>query len=470
MNRLDEHEPRIRRISPAADRRRCPGCFARRLRSRSSSIIASAGATENGCPSRPFSEEFPPPTLDDDELLDLIYNEVVLREEDGESPELDEYLRRFPAVRRRPPRPVRCPPGPPVRPALHARISPAPRSTSRPRARTPTPEKPRPVIHPTSRAPAAGAPRLRPRISTASLTSSDPGWPMLEGYDIQDVLGSGGMGTVFRAYDRERRRPVALKVMNRAGAAAILRFKHEFRTLLGVAHPNLVTLYELISDGQNWFLTMELLDGVNFLQYVRDEAPRRPGRRPGSPGAASAEAQPLTPGQRVRLRAATRQLADGIAWLHAAGKLHRDIKPTNVIVTREGRVVLLDFGLVAEQGSDGRHHSTEEHILGTAAYMAPEQAAGLPVSPATDWYSVGVMLFEALTGRLPFLGGALRGVDGQAEIRAPGAVRAGSRRARGPERLVRRPAPAAAGGSSVGTRRAAPAGQFGSRPRAFLEP
>ena len=79
------------------------------------------------------------------------------------------------------------------------------------------------------------------------------------------------MGTVYRAYDRERRRPVALKVMNRAGAAAILRFKHEFRTLLGVAHPNLVTLYELISDGQNWFLTMELLDGVSFLQYVRDD-------------------------------------------------------------------------------------------------------------------------------------------------------------------------------------------------------
>ena len=347
-----------------------------------------------------FLQEFPPPTLDDDELLDLIYNEVVLREEDGESPELDEYLRRFPQY------------AGDLRAQfdVHRALQSGQPFTLDLSSASFDLESPGPDTHagedatrhpPASRAPAAGAPSPHPKIPASGLPS-EPGRPMLEGYDIQDVLGSGGMGTVFRAYDRERRRPVALKVMNRAGAAAILRFKHEFRTLLGVAHPNLVTLYELISDGQNWFLTMELLDGVTFLQYVRDEAPPTT-----QPARAQRRRRPLTPGQRVRLRAATRQLADGIAWLHAAGKLHRDIKPTNVIVTREGRVVLLDFGLVAEQGCDGRHQSTEEHILGTAAYMAPEQAAGLPVSPASDWYSVGVMLFEALTGRLPFLGGPI---------------------------------------------------------------
>ena len=116
-------------------------------------------------------------------------------------------------------------------------------------------------------------PISKPAPGTAALgLPLESSWPVLDGYDIQAVLGSGGMGTVYRAYDRERRRSVALKVMNRAGNATIVRFKHEFRTLLGVAHPNLVTLYELIFDGKNWFLTMELLEGVNFLQYVRDEA------------------------------------------------------------------------------------------------------------------------------------------------------------------------------------------------------
>jgi serine/threonine protein kinase len=386
-------------------------------------------------PVEAFLHEFSPPTLAADELLDLIYNEVVLREEDGESPELDEYLRRFPQYAEE----LRAQFD--VHWALQSgRPFTLTLSTVSFDLETPGPDtlsgEDATRQAPASRAPAAGALPPHPMISASGLPA-EPGRPLLEGYDIQDVLGSGGMGTVFRAYDRERRRPVALKMMNRAGAAAILRFKHEFRTLLGVAHPNLVTLYELISDGQSWFLTMELLDGVNFLQYVRDEGlpttrasdpisteiatippPLREdlleddgtGRRPvasGSPGPPSIRTQPLTPVQRVRLRAAIRQLAEGIAWLHAAGKLHRDIKPSNVIVTREGRVVLLDFGLVAEQGCDGQHHSTEEHILGTAAYMAPEQAAGSPVSPASDWYSVGVMLFEALTGRLPFLGGAL---------------------------------------------------------------
>jgi hypothetical protein len=218
--------------------------------------------------------------------------------------------------------------------------------------------------------------------------------PAFPGYEVVRELGHGGMGVVYLARDRKRGRPVALKTVQWLDAAALYRFKQEFRCLADRAHPNLVTLYELHADGRLCYFTMELLDGVPFLAHVR-----------GADAAADGDDYRLPPEGEARLREGLRQLGEGLAALHRANVLHRDVKPANVLVTREGRVVLLDFGLAtSELDAAGLHQTAHPRPMGTVAYMAPEQAAGRPVSAASDWYAVGVMLYEALTGRLPYTG------------------------------------------------------------------
>jgi len=228
------------------------------------------------------------------------------------------------------------------------------------------------------------------------------------------------MGVVYEAYDQERRAAVALKTLNRFDAGALARFKREFRALQGLAHPNLVALDELHFADDQWFFTMELLDGVDFVSWVRGLdtsagpvglastmreslgafAAARPVDPPDEPPVAG------TPVVEGRLRHGLRQLIEGIAALHAAGRIHRDIKPSNVLVTREGRVVLLDFGLVMDATEDNR--STGSSVVGTPAYMSPEQAASREVGPAADLYAVGTILYEILTGKLPFEGAPLQ--------------------------------------------------------------
>jgi hypothetical protein len=236
---------------------------------------------------------------------------------------------------------------------------------------------------------------------------------------VRRRLGEGGFGAVFQAYDRKRDEEVAIKLLRRADPVALLHFKDEFRSLADVRHPNLVRFGELLSQGEEWFFTMELIEGVDLLSWVRHGDLRPEGADPAgatgeappvhAPSAPEATLQTAIPPEPTRpcfeegrLREGFSQLATGVAALHALGMVHRDLKPSNVLVNREHRLVVLDFGLVANLGREDLYQSL--NIAGTPAYMSPEQGSSKTVSKATDWYSVGVMLFEALTGRLPFCG------------------------------------------------------------------
>jgi hypothetical protein len=171
--------------------------------------------------------------------------------------------------------------------------------------------------------------------------------PVVPGVRIMEELGRGGMGVVYHAYDEKLKSDVAIKTLLRMGPDDLVRFKQEFRGLSDIAHPNLASLYELHSDGTTWCLTMELLKGVEFLEYIWSELETLntpPGHTPVAE--VSGNSVRLTEPRLNRLRDAIRQLALGLNELHRAGKLHSDIKPSNVFVTTEGRLVLLDFGLM----------------------------------------------------------------------------------------------------------------------------
>src|SRR5262245_40099008 len=205
------------------------------------------------------------------------------------------------------------------------------------------------------------------------------------------------MGVVYEALDRERNARVALKTLRDLDADGIYYLKREFRALADVAHLNLVQLHELHQVGERWFFTMELLEGTDLLTHVRDESPPEL-----LPSGVIYQRPNL-----ARLRASLRQLAQGVAALHASGKLHRDIKPSNALVTPQGRVVLLDFGLVTDLTLTRLYQTLAPKLVGTPAYLAPEQAARQLPSPACDWYSVGALLYEALAGVPPFTGNLL---------------------------------------------------------------
>ena len=183
-------------------------------------------------------------------------------------------------------------------------------------------------------------------------------------------LGEGGFGVVHEVEDRERGGRLAAKFLRHPHPEWLVRFKNEFRALADLSHPNLVRLHELHNAGAQWFFTMELIDGGDL------------GALFGAPHAT--------------LRNAFAQVALGLCALHATGKIHRDVKPANVLVGRDGRCCLADFGLVLDVERAGA-----TVIAGTPRYMSPEQSTRRPLGPASDWYSFGVMLAEAFGGVVP---------------------------------------------------------------------
>ncbi len=211
-------------------------------------------------------------------------------------------------------------------------------------------------------------------------------------FEVRGTLGAGGAGVVYRAFDRQLGREVALKLLKQASGRDLYRFKREFRTLADIVHPNLVTLHELHSTGGDWFFTMELIEGVSFIDWIR------PGKLVG-PTRSRADIHEAKL-ETTRLRGALVQLVDALIALHKAGKLHRDLKPSNVLVTASGRLTLLDFGLVASVAEG----DPERLAVGTPVYMSPEQASDQTLGEPSDWYGLGAMLYEALTGRRPFEG------------------------------------------------------------------
>src|SRR5579862_9465889 len=210
-------------------------------------------------------------------------------------------------------------------------------------------------------------------------------------YNVLDRIGAGGMGEVYRARDTRLGRTVAIKLLPAAlaeDAERRDRLLKEARAAAALSHPNIAALYEIGEDAGRVFLVFEFVPGRTLDREI--------------------EGRPMNPRRALDLAA---QIADALADAHAAGIVHRDIEPGNIIVTPKGRAKVLDFGLAkwTTGGAEREQAATTlatpaGTAMGTVAYMSPEQALGEPVDHRSDIFSLGVVVFEMLTGRRPFEG------------------------------------------------------------------
>ena len=205
-------------------------------------------------------------------------------------------------------------------------------------------------------------------------------------YEVIERAGAGGMAEVYRARDELLGREVAVKVLSERFSqdrAFVERFRREAQAVANLNHPNIVSLYDFGSDNSTYYIVMEYIDGRALEDIVRDDGPLLPERAAEIAG----------------------DVARALQRAHKAGLIHRDIKPSNIMMTSSGEVKVTDFGIVRALSNDGEQTMTQAGmVIGTAAYLSPEQAQGKTLDARSDIYSLGVVLFEMLTGGAPFKG------------------------------------------------------------------
>lgn len=202
-------------------------------------------------------------------------------------------------------------------------------------------------------------------------------------YRIEERIATGGMGSVYLATDQRLDRRVALKVLKEELAddeRFVERFRREARAAGALSHPNIAGVFDFGQDGERYYMVMELAEGHDLARLLREEGP-------------------LSPERSVRIGS---QIAFALDHAHAAGVVHRDIKPPNVIIGEADRVKVTDFGIARAIGESTL--TATGSVLGTAHYISPEQAGGGVVGPSADIYALGIVLYEMLTGSLPFTG------------------------------------------------------------------
>jgi len=202
-------------------------------------------------------------------------------------------------------------------------------------------------------------------------------------YELEELVGSGGMSSVYRAHDKLLERTVALKILHEQFTrddAYVERFRREARAVAQLAHPNIVTVIDRGEQDGRQFIVFEYVDGMNLKELLDQEGP-------------------LEPREAIELAL---QVARGLSFAHENGLVHRDVKPQNVLIDADGRAKVTDFGIAHALDVDGM--TITGTIMGSSNYIAPEQARGEPVDEQSDVYSLGCVLYELLTGEVPFDG------------------------------------------------------------------